>query len=507
LRGSSSYLDPDLGWHLKVGQEIAQTGAVPVANHFNYTFTGDWVDHEWLSNLIVYEIYNHCGYPSLTVGFALLIILVLILLNRAVYRFRPETSPGQIVFFQLLAVIASLPHFGVRVQELGLLFLLLLFLLLERYNKYKNWKILLLLPPFMYLWACLHASFLIGFFIMAAWLAIKIGEKILVRLRRLDWLDFSRVLAFREMIIFSGAIIFSFIVTLFTPYKLGLYSFLSGYRHTYYQAHIQEWLSQFNFPFQYWQLIYLAIVVFALIFYIYYAAFSGEKKFKVNLWTFFLVVLFVFLSFKSRRHFPLLFVATFLFLIEVYGTIFKTATVDKARLLNGWLKFFLSFCLFLAAFLQLTVVKLTKNPFASYCSNYPCQAIEFLKNNPSYYSRNIFNDYAWGGYLIWSYSERKLFIDGRLPQTIFAGHTFLEEYLDFFKKGEAKEKLEKYQIGLILIPAKEKKIKIRNWEKVIFGIRDEDLATVNNLRDYLLSAADWHPIYYDPTAIIYVKNE
>jgi len=506
LRNSFNYLDPDFGWHLRVGQEIAQTNTVPDFNNYNYTFTGNWVDHEWLSNFLVYFIYAHGGYLALSIIFALVITLVLVLLNLSVRQFFPTVAMLPIVLFQTLGVTAALPHFGIRMQESGVLFLLLLLLIINHYNKKQNQRILWWLPPLFYFWSCLHASFLIGLFILGSWTAIKIGEMIIVKYRSWPWLDLSSVLSSRKILVFGGWSFLSFGVTLFTPYKFNLYSFLGGYSNTFYQSRIQEWVSQFSFPFTYWQLFYLAIVFLALVFYIYYSL-ARERYFKIDLWTLFLVILFIVLSFKSRRHFPLLLVATFIFLIEIYSTILKIAGKTEKRPLNIGLKIYLLLALFLVSSFQLTQARFTNNPFGSYCRDYPCAASDFLKNQPQYDFLNIFNDYGWGGYLIQTLPDRKLFIDGRLPQVEFAGQTFLEEYLEFFKdNGRIGEKLNQYEIKLILIPAIDKKVTATRAEKIIFGITDEELNPPNHLRRYLSVSSDWRQIYNDQTAVIYLKN-
>jgi hypothetical protein len=91
LKNSFSYLDPDLGWHLKVGEEIASTGKIPHLNNYNYTFTGKWVDHEWLINLISFKIFNEFGYIALSIFFALIIIISLIALNLFVRKYFKKT--------------------------------------------------------------------------------------------------------------------------------------------------------------------------------------------------------------------------------------------------------------------------------------------------------------------------------------------------------------------------------------------------------------------------------
>lgn len=509
LRSSFGYLDPDLGWHLKVGQEIVQTGAAADINHYNYTFTGHWVDHEWLSNVLVYEVYSHLGYIVLSVLFALLIVGVLVILNIWVRRVYPKVSPTLIIIFQLLGVIGASPHLGVRIQESGLLFLTLILLIIYHYNKQRNWRWLLAFTPIMYLWACLHASFLIGFVIFFGWTSVKIMEKIFFRYYRQAWLDFSGLMSWREIIIFSAAALLSLAATFFTPYKLKLYSFLGGYQDNFYRGHIQEWLPQSDFPFQYRQLLYLALVLIAVIFYFYYSR-GDKRRWRLDLWTLGLTALLVILSFSARRHFPLMFVGTFIFVIGVFSHLFNDSEKEESAgggwLGKNWLRVYVLVCLGLAALFQLVSTNFTSQPFLSYDREYPVAAVEFLKARPQDDSKRLFNQYVWGGYLIWTWPERLLFIDGRLPQVAFGGHTFLEEYLDFFnKKTDIAKKLNDYQIGLVLISARDEATPAKKWERIFFSLRNQDLVSHNYLRAYLSGSRDWRIIYQDQTAVIYER--
>lgn len=507
LRGSFAYLDPDLGWHLKVGQEIAATRSIPHQNHYNYTFIGDWVDHEWLSNLGLYRAYDSFGYPALAILFSLLIVAVLIGLNIWARRLVPAASLFGLASFQFLGVVAILPHSGVRIQELGIVFVFAVLLLTYSYNKKpaRIWP-LLFLPPLMYLWACLHASFLIGFFILGAWVAVKAGEKILARFWPRPWLDLSGVLPGKSIWLFSAATLLAFVATLFTPYKSGLYSFLLGYRDTYYLTHIQEWLPQWSFPFQYGQLFYLALAAVALFLYIHQAR-RREGLSKIDLWALFLILVFAVLSFKSRRHFPLFFVVSFVFMIRVYCSAFYLPEAKGKWRLHPSLKLYLLACLAFVSVWQLVQTRFIAEPFRAFCADYPCGAADFLAQRPEYNNLNIFNHYAWGGYLIWQLPERKLFIDGRLPQVAFAGHTFLEEYYEFYQAPErVAEKLAQYDIRLVLLPASDKPTPAAAWEKFIFRIKDEDLKADNKLRKYLLSSREWQPVYSDAASVIYIKH-
>ncbi|MHB8903648.1 MAG: hypothetical protein ACYC40_00900 [Patescibacteria group bacterium] len=511
LKSGFSYLDPDLGWHLRVGEGISITHQVPSQNIYNYTYTGTWVDHEWLSNYLIFQIYNNLGYPALVTFFVLLIIAVLVLLNLAVtylWRLRGKNPPViLIVLFQLFGVLASIPHFGVRIQELALLFLLLVLFSIYFYNKNKNYFYLLFLVPLFYLWSCLHASFLIGLLIVFSWAGIKLGEKIIIssKLNKYfkNYIDLNDVLEYHHILVFIVIAIMAALATLLTPYHLELYSFLSGYSDTLYLSYVQEWLSQFCYPFFYWQLFYLSLASLALFIYIFYI-----KKIKINLWFSFIFLLFFILSFKSRRHFPLFFVSTFTLLIYVYSE-YVEAGIGKIKEFPKWLRFYLLTCLFLTGLFILSGINYVRDPFYSkaFSQDYPIEAVSFIDRHREYDNLKIFNKYNWGGFLIYVNPNRQIFIDGRLPQVFYQGHSFLEEYLEFFGSDlEIQQQIEKYDIRLILMSADDKKVGIKKWEKFFFAIKESELNPVNKFRVYLDKTAGWQVVYRDNTAVIYIRK-
>ena len=63
---------------------------------------------------------------------------------------------------------------------------------------------------------------------------------------------------------------------------------------------------------------------------------------------------------------------------------------------------------------------------------YPVAAIDFLKNEKP--SGNLFNEYAWGGFIDWQYPTQKVFIDGRMTGWKRAdGGRILSDYLEILK--------------------------------------------------------------------------
>jgi len=509
LNNSYSYLDPDLGWHLKVGEDIIREGQVPDINYYNYTLEGkNWVDHEWLMDVSTFFLYNNFGYLVVSIFFVLIIVAVLIALNVFLLKnfVKGVLGVALTIFFQTLGIIAMAPHLGVRLQEITLLNIVILFFILYYYNKNKNYKLLFFLWPLFYFWACAHAGFLIGIFILFFWLGVKLVEKILNKFR-LKFINFNNVFKYRHVLVVLIFSLISVLFTFLTPYKFKLYFFLSEYKNTYYMSHIQEWLGQHYFPFNYWQLVYLALVATAVLLVIFFSIKKKDGSFKVDLWSILVSVFFIFLAFKSRRHFPLLFVVSYPFVVSAYAYFLKVPknSVLKSSIVKKICFLYFAVAVIALGFLKLSTTKFTATPFDSFCGFYPCQVVNFLKESSQYDNLNVFNYYGWGGYLIWTLPERKLFIDGRLPQYEFAGHTIMEEYYEFFNKEKIAKKLSQYNIRLVLIKKDSQKQKVNWFEEFFFGVDEKKLNTNNNLKEYLDNSKYWQVIYSDKVSNIYLK--
>ncbi|MFH0755507.1 MAG: hypothetical protein V1910_02470 [bacterium] len=508
LSNSYSYLDPDLGWHLKVGEQIVNEKAVPTFDYYDWPLEGKkWVDHEWLSNVFSYLIYNNFSYLAVNIFFALIVLLTLILLKEFTQKYFLKEKNGSffILLFQILGLKAMAPHLGVRMQEITLLNLLLLLIIIYHYEKNKNPKILFWLLPLFYFWACLHSGFLIGIFIMFFWLAIKLIEIIISKYKIAGFIDLDNKLDFKNIYTFSYFAILGVLITFFTPYGFKLYEFLGGYGNTFYMTSIQEWLPVYSLPILYWQLLYAAFVVVAILLSIIYA-----KQKKINLWEILISLFFIILAFKSKRHFPLLFIVSFPMMLKFFTDFFDLKEISKKLPHQLFLvKTYLIIALLLLITNQFLKINFTSDPFLSFNKNYPQKATIFLKNNPQYDNLKLFNPYGWGGYLIWTLPERKLFIDGRLPQYSFKKHTFLEEYCEFFDKEKIEKKLNEHDIQLILLDIKEKKYHFNWFEKYFLNFNEEKInknMNENFLRDYLNNSNEWEGVYKDELSNIYVKK-
>ncbi len=523
LNNSLSYLDADLGWHLRTGQQILADRAVPNLETYNYTLSGKtWVDHEWLINAAVYWIYHNLGYLALNIFFALIIIAALIILTLITRKYTPRAGGfgvknGMIfiILLQTLGVIAGLPHFGVRAQEITLLNLAILLLIIYHYQKNNNWKILLWLPLLFCFWANVHAGFLIGIFIMFLWIFVKLLELLFFKTATpanggdAELKILKNKLTAKKISIFSFFALLGTAATLLTPYGIKLYLFLRYYDEKAYLLLIQEWFPFYYLPIQHWQLLFFSLIVITVAISL-SIAFKKKQLKKISLWDLVASIVFLAFALKSKRNFPLLFAVSFPFLVSFFSSFFNSPNDDFLD--KKWRKQFLIIKPYIViAFLIIMASKIIgsnfiTDPFVYFNAKYPRGAVEFLKNNPQYDNLKLFNKYGWGGYLSWTLPERKTFIDGRLPMLPFAGHTFLEEYNEFFAEGETADKLKQYGIGLILVPSKKYYYKLSRFEKYFLLFNEEKVNKYDDyFQNYLKQAGNWQPIYRDNTSVIYVK--
>jgi hypothetical protein len=65
--------DPDYWWHARTGQLISETGHLPTTDIYSFASADrPWVTHEWLTELLLYQIEHRAGYVANVALFAVL---------------------------------------------------------------------------------------------------------------------------------------------------------------------------------------------------------------------------------------------------------------------------------------------------------------------------------------------------------------------------------------------------------------------------------------------------
>jgi hypothetical protein len=516
IKNSFSYLDPDFGLHLRVGQDIWLKKEIPLLNTYNFDFLNvTWVDHEWLFNLFIYLIYNYAGYITLTIIFAcfpLVSVSLLMKLTNTIQITQLNNSEkielySYFYFLAFLGCYASLPIFGIRMQEVTIIFIPILLICLYRFEDRISQNSLYVLPILFYFWANLHGSFLIGFFILAVWFILKLVISLFpVNYGGKDYFDFGRLYNKRDYIKYIVWSILSFAITLITPYGIALYGFLYTYTNTYYMIHIYEWLPFYYSPININQIYYTLLYLIILFVYFNSVHKNPRKTAKTSLMLFALSIIFLCLSLKSKRHFTL-FVATSLPLMASWLLIILEINKTKYRYIFSDViirNCLLILLLVLSAYFFIPS-RITSDPFNSYCNQYPCKALEHLKSNGKYLEKNIFNMYQWGGYLNWMWQEKNIFIDGRIPQAIVYNHTLLEEYHEFFDKERISIKLDQYNIDVVLL-SKDFIPELYWYEKAFANVNALENDKFREMYNYLKTDQNWANEYEDSISVIYVRK-
>ena len=85
-------------------------------------------------------------------------------------------------------------------------------------------------------------------------------------------------------------------------------------------------------------------------------------------------------------------------------------------------------------------------------TEYPIEAVEWIESHRGETGRRLYNDYGYGGFLLWSMPHEKVFIDGRMPAWRIGSRQIFRDYLLINSGGlRALELLEKYGVDWTLM--------------------------------------------------------
>ncbi len=418
-------IDPDVWWHLKAGQFIAQHRSVPHTDPFSFTRAGQpWVAHEWLTELLLFEIQCTAGWGGLIVLFAAMVSATFFLLY-----LRCGPAPYVAGVATLTAAWATMPVWGVRPQVLSLLLTSLWLLILERSE--RDPKILWWTLPLTLLWVNLHAGFALGLALSALLLA---G----------DWLELALGRSSQQTAPHLRTAVFVLLLDLalvpLNPNGLRLYSYpIETLRSAAMQSYIVEWASpNFHRP-EYWPFLLIVLGTFATL---------GWSSFQVRPRNLLLLVVSLYAGLCSIRLMPLF----VLIAVPLICQRFRNWPRSKSRpssqaparaLLNGVI------VLAMAVFAGAHTFQTIQRQPASEAQHFPARAVAFLQSHAP--AGRIFNHYDWGGYLIWKlYPSTRVFIDGRAD---LYGEPLLDQFANAYQfKGAWRQTLQSWNIDTVLVP-------------------------------------------------------
>jgi hypothetical protein len=398
--GSVIFKDPDTYWHIASGRWIIAHGAVPHTDPFSFSMPGaPWTPPEWLAEVLIAFLYDQFGWAGLVVSTALCTAAALALLLRALLR---TLTPGYALIATVLAAALVLSHLLAR-PHIFILPILVLWVATFAAARRKNRTPSLWLVPLMTLWANLHSSYMLGLGLAA----LLGGEAVLAALDGGARLRAAKSWGLIGALLVAAALITPFgLDGLRLPFRLSNMSSL-GY--------IKEWQSP-NFQEAHALEAWILVLLFA--------AFSLGWRLPPTRIA--MLLLLLHLALQHARHEELLgFVAPLLlvppppregsprgraalYFDRTMAELLKPARAGGIVLAGG---------LLLAASAGALRQGVTRGPDAVT----PAAALTAVE--ALHVTGPIFNDYAFGGYLIFAGLEP--FIDGRY----FYGDAFIARYV------------------------------------------------------------------------------
>jgi hypothetical protein len=432
---SHTPVDPDMWWHLRAGEAMWQQGHIITRDIFSYTRVGEpWTNVFWLSDLLLYGIYQLAGLFGLT-AFASLMATATF---GIVYR-RMSGHPALRATFIVLGALAAAPSLTPRPQLFSFFLLAILdYWLHAKDLRFRNFP----LPLAMFaLWPNLHGAVIWGFLLIGAHLAgngftllIHPDQAVAAKNKLVQQFIFAFSAAFIILLNPSGVRIWKL------PFQQIRVSLVS----------IQEWRSPDFHSIGFQPILWL---VFALI-----LGLACTRK-SIAFSDLFAAVGFTYLTFIAQRNIGPYAIVVAPFAAQVWSDSKEFWTAS-----HHWQTFALRFkstnevlpkrvtrpvnVIFISLIAFVALGKVTKDSKPETINKeLPVKAIEWVQANQP--SGPLFNSYNWGGYILWALKNYPVFIDGRAD---LYGNDVIEEWWQIASGSDrALSLLDAHGINLIIL--------------------------------------------------------
>jgi hypothetical protein len=452
----SRFDDPDMWWHLKMGQIIWITHTIPTTDIFSFTTNHHaYVAHEWLSQLLIYSAHRFGGYPGLMLW---LCFLASALLIAGYYLCSLYSGNANVAFVGALTIwLFATSGFAIRPQMIGYL-LLIVELLLLHLGRTRNPRWFFALPPLFAIWVNCHGSFFLGVIVAGIFLFTSLFHFQKGSLVAPRWDPHSR----RTLVL---AIVLSIAAMFLNPIgaKQLLYP-LDAILHLPINLNqVSEW--------QPLQLVdgrgFAFMAVLACIFLMVLI-----RRTELLWHELLLLALGTWLAASHQR------------MVFVFGIL--AAPILSRMLSTSWDNYNpeqdrpLPNAIFLAASLLIAFLAFPnrQNLTRQVDEHSPVKAVEFIQTH--HLSGPMLNEYVYGGYLIWAAPEHPVFVDGR--GDVFEQTGVLGEFGRWASlQSDPTQLLDKYKINFCLLT------------------RQSPMAFVLPL------LPDWKAVYSDNNSVIFMR--
>lgn len=401
-------IDPDLGWHLRYGQYFFETGHVLRDNILSFIWPWyHWVQASWGYDLVVDQLFEHFGFPGLSVASGLLVLLTFLIATWPQKRL----SPLQLLLLAeiFMASVTPLWASGMRTPTLSTPFMALVLLLsdtiLNPEERKSGMRHLILLPVIFFVWANVHGGFALGLILLTIFWAMTIALAILNKARHLEISLPSRATLNK----FGLAIAVSWVTPLVNPWGLRIYEETFKHSTNVNLNVISEWqpltmmttesivtgvIVLFTAVVLMWRNKFRAIPMLTILFVTTYLAYSANR---------FVIILGVLIVYILARNLPYMHLrpaARMWAHVALWITLITIVPLDM---------------FYFHRYFQPPTVKVMSYTWSDYCDTtlYCSEGLtRLMRASPPV--GNGFHPYNYGGYLIWRVPMVKTFIDGRM---------------------------------------------------------------------------------------------
>ncbi len=158
LLGSFPLKDADIYWHLRTGDLIRQTAAVPRTDIFTFTREGSpWIDLHWIFQVAISWLHEWGGVAALNVAKCVVTCLAMLILISA--RKRSWPIPVMVLAW-LPALFVLAGRIYVRPETLTLFYLSVFLAVIVRWDRFPS--LVFLLPVVQVAWVNSHGLFVLG---------------------------------------------------------------------------------------------------------------------------------------------------------------------------------------------------------------------------------------------------------------------------------------------------------------------------------------------------------
>lgn len=454
--------DTDMWWHLRIGQSFLETGQFSYTDIYSFTFAGEpRINYGVGAQIIMYAIWSVAGNFGMSLFTAILATWGMYLVYKA-----GQGSVYMQAFVLIFGAATAAVFWSPRPQMFTFFFTTVFIYILFDYKRNGRGRLLWLIPV-MWLWGNSHPGFAIGYIFLVAFI---VGEF----LNNLVNTGDSRIpmQGVRKLVLVAIA---STAILLLNPNGLDLLKVpFTTLGMDVLRRYIQEWQTpNFNQRFTWGFVILLATVIGAV--------WASKRKFDWTDWL--LVCGTTFMSLTAGRNLAVFAVAV----VPI-----ATYHFDEIMKRNGWMiahreyeqpfrakiNLLLIILVSIGALANILLVADPETVDKAQTEVLPIDAVNYL--NESAITGNMFNSYNWGGYLMFTAPQHKVFIDGRTDLYT----EFLDDYFSTAIGSKTwRDEFEKWDIDFALIESR------------------------SGLADELREAPDWESAYEDDVASLFVREE